>query len=434
MKTIIPHKIIALKSLSQRQWIIVGLAAAMLIFYGILKSNPSTIQSRVIKSEGFDYSSSRVLGKPVDHMLNGKSQKIFEKEKQLVESNKLLLKKIEDLEARFTQIDSGPKIPVHSTKTDASLEKPLSNEDSPAVEVSNITKTENQEDTPIEWNQTGAGFQSSRLPATKDSGQRIIRRPDHDPQRGEKKSERAGHQLIHFPVKHERVQLSKEPGLPPGAFVKGVVLTGVDAHQAEWPVLIQLEEAFVGPNETRIDLSGCFVIAKAKGDLSIERAIMQTEKISCVAENGDLFESLMNGWVNDDEDNRFGVKGPVMSKRGRVLTTAFLASVVEGIGRAIQLGESTQMTNAVGGAQSVITGDQGRFIAGGAAAGAASRVADWYLRQAENLLPSITVGSGKSVWIAVKDKVNLPARYFESEIQRQIGGPRGEKPYLSYLN
>lgn len=420
-------------TLSKKQLLYLGGGFVLFIVYLFLRSNSSGTETKIIKTGGFDLKSSRVLGQPLDHMLQGKTQKIYEREKKLIESNKMLLSKIDGLEKRMNDLSKDRSL--HGYESEKANEGQAASSQ-PQSELSKQESNFIPDKEKVRFEENGSGFSISNVVSnssdrnrTLSSNQNFSSQPS-----SRKEFKRLSPQIISFPVKTTPKKGTKEPGIPAGAYVKGVVLTGVDAHQAEWPVLIQLEFAFIGPNETKIDLSGCFVIAKAKGDLSIERAIMQTEKISCVAQNGDMFESNINGWVNDDTDNRFGVKGPVQSKRGRVLTTAFLASVVEGVGKAIQLGESTQMTNAVGGAQSVITGDQGRFITGGAAATAASRVADWYLRQAENLLPSITVGSGKSVWIAVKDKVDVPTKYFEPEILQQRGGHGSEKPYLSYIN
>jgi hypothetical protein len=75
-----------------------------------------------------------------------------------------------------------------------------------------------------------------------------------------------------------------------------------------------------------------------------------------------MFEREVNGFVADDKDNSFAVIGSVSTKQDRVAATAFLSSVVEGVGKAIQQAQTTQQTNALGGAQSMITGDQAKYI------------------------------------------------------------------------
>lgn len=221
-----------------------------------------------------------------------------------------------------------------------------------------------------------------------------------------------GPATISFPVKEAEVG---ELGvvIPAGSYVKAKMMTGVEAPEGKnYPVLLQLDYAFIGPNKTKVDLTGCFGISKAQGDLSTERVQMQLVKLSCVSQKGKMFEREVNGFVADDADNSFAVMGSVSTKQDRVAATAFLSSVVEGVGKAIQQAQTTQQTNALGGGQSLVTGDQAKYIGAGGASNAASMVTQWYLQQANRLLPTINVGSGQDIWVVMQDKVELPNWYF----------------------
>lgn len=239
----------------------------------------------------------------------------------------------------------------------------------------------------------------------------------------------AGHgpDLIAFPIKPD----AKGEGvmLPAGSYVKAKVLTGVDVPEGKtYPVLLVLDFSYVAPNDHKIDLSGCFMIAKAEGDLSTERVQMQATKMSCVSKKGKMFERQINGFVADDKDGSFAMSGKVNSKQGRVATMAFLASVVDGVGKAVQAAQTTQSTNALGGSSSVLTGDTGKYVLAGGASNAAGMVAQWYLQQAQNLAPTVQIGSGRDVWIVLNDKVSLPEEYFKKE---RKGGNEGIYSYLT---
>lgn len=222
-----------------------------------------------------------------------------------------------------------------------------------------------------------------------------------------------GPDVITFPVASEDSKEEVGVVLPLGSYVKAKIIAGAKATTGEpAPVLLQLDYSYVGPNQKKIDLSGCFMTAKAQADLSIERVKMQLKDMSCVGRDGVVFEKAVSGFVNDDADNNFGISGPLESNQDRVARTAFLASIVEGVGKALQQAQTTQQTTPLGGDQSVMTGDQRKYLAGGAAANAGSMVAQWYLKQAENLLPTITAGSGRDVWIVMLGSVNLPNEYF----------------------
>ncbi len=223
-----------------------------------------------------------------------------------------------------------------------------------------------------------------------------------------------GPDLIAFPVKTD----AKSEGvmLPAGSYVKAKILTGVEVPEGKtYPVLMVLDFSYIAPNDHKVDLTGCFMIAKAEGDLSTERVQMQATKMSCVSKKGKMFEREVNGFVADDKDGSFAMQGKVNSKQGRVATMAFLASVVDGVGKAVQAAQTSQNTNAFGGSSSVLTGDSSKYVVAGGASNAAGMVAQWYLQQAQNLAPTVAIGSGRDVWVVMKDKVNLPEEFFKKE-------------------
>jgi len=245
-------------------------------------------------------------------------------------------------------------------------------------------------------------------------------------------SGKPGASMISFPVKTTGSVAFKGPEitLPSGSYVKAKLLTGVEAPEGKtYPALMQLDYAYIIPNHKRLDLNGCFVIAKAQGDLSTERVQMQATKLSCVSKRGGMFEREVNGFIADDVDNSFAVLGTVNTKQDRVAATAFLSSIVAGISKAVQQAQTTQQVTPLGGSQSIVTGDQAKFIGAGGAADAATMVSQWYLKQAQNLLPTINVGSGQDVWIIMQDKVELPKAYFN---QNSEGGNANASIYTYF--
>ena len=81
-----------------------------------------------------------------------------------------------------------------------------------------------------------------------------------------------GPAIISFPVKANKKKEDLGVQIPSGSFVKAKLLTGIEAPEGKaLPVLLQADYAFIGPNKSKVDLSGCFLIAKSTGNLSIER-------------------------------------------------------------------------------------------------------------------------------------------------------------------
>lgn len=229
-----------------------------------------------------------------------------------------------------------------------------------------------------------------------------------------KKAGKHGSSTINFPVK--KIAKNESVRIPLGSYVKAKLLTGVEAAEGKpLPVIAELDHVFIGPNKTMIDLKGCFALLKSAGNLSVERAEGQAVSISCVSDSGQSFERKINGFMVDDTDNSFGVIGVVNSKQDRVATQAFLASIVDGISSSVKQGQETETQNPLGGSSSVVTGDQSKHILASGGGSAAQKVTQWYLKHAENLMPTINVGSGSDIWIVMQEGVNLPNWFFKEK-------------------
>ncbi len=341
-----------------------------------------------------DFKDARILGSQADSLYEGKERLLLKSLKELQDGQQLLRDTTAKIQGRLEGLEK---------------EKPV---ETPAPNQANgMSSTEKKGDDAPKSIRVGDPPENLEMMRFGD------RKVD---QLGFSARKRAylGKTIVSFPVKENPID--KTPGivLPSGSYVKGKLMTGVEAPEGRtYPALVQLDYAYIIPNHKRLDLSGCFMIVKSQGDLSTERVQMQATKLSCVSKNGKMFERETNGFIADDEDNSFAVMGSVSSKQDRVATMAFLSSIVEGVSKAIQQAQTTQSMNPLGGSSSVVTGDQLKYIGAGGAANAASLVTQWYLKQAENLLPTINVGSGQNVWVVMQDSVKLPTEYFRKNVE-----------------
>ncbi len=215
--------------------------------------------------------------------------------------------------------------------------------------------------------------------------------------------------------------LEKKTIIPAGSYVKVRILTGVEASsnpQTPYPMLMQADYAFTGPNKTKIDMSNCFLMAKTTGDLSTERVIGQVDMLSCVRRNGKYEERPAQGYLAG-EDSTFGVIGQLISKQGQVLAAAVIASLAKGASDALATVQTT--TSVVAGTTGApvsatnVTGNTAAFVAGRAFTDSASLVAQWYLKYAEQLVPAIAVGSGRSIWVVLQKSIEIPQLDSEAE-------------------
>ncbi len=385
-----------------------ALVSAFLIFLVWLSMMLESInQNKTIQvTKETDFKDSRLISNSYGRVYRGKERILEKKMDQIINSHLQLQESIKALKDKTNQIEVrvDKKEVVKKEEQAENLRKPNEPE-----EVQSHTPE------PIRVHQSQMNFRSSSISQTRNA----LRE-----RKGRSRS------LISFPVKNTRVEKNEGIVLPSGSYVKAKMMTGIEAPEGKnYPVLLQLDFAHILPNDKKLDLVGCFMIAKASGSLSTERVEMQAVKLSCVSKTGQMFERKVNGFTADGVDNSFGVTGKVNSKQDRVAAMAFLSSVVEGVGKAIQSAQTTSSTNSNGGSQSIITGDQAKYIGAGGIGNAAGQVTQWYLKQAQSLLPTINVGSGRDVWIVMADKVELPKEYFKKS--RSV---RDESVYSYFTN
>lgn len=378
-----------LKEFAQAKPILVGLMVVGVLFAINLIGIGEKHESRIVeRAAPIDFQDGRILNDRESTFYYGKERLLSQKAQSMMDGQSKLEARLADLEKKLQEAQSQT---AQVAKTDGG---PIGVGGAP---VSGSQLTEEQLRL---YGSPGGGVGGTVTPIS--------------PPKAAGRAK--GRDLISFPVKQEAATKSENVVLPAGSYVKAKVLTGVDVPEGKtYPVLMVLDFSYVAPNDHKIDLSGCFMIAKAEGDLSTERVQMQATKMSCVSKNGKMFEREVNGFIADDKDGSFAMKGKVNSKQGRVATMAFMSGVVEGVGKAVQAAQSTQTTNALGGSSSVLTGDSTKYAVAGGASNAAGMVAQWYLQQAQNLAPTVEIGSGRDVWIVMNNKVNLPPEFFRKE-------------------
>ena len=379
----------------QRQAPYAVVAVICLSIYALSKGR-DTVREVYRSDKQVEFKDSRILGTQSDSLLEGKERLLFKTVRDLQTGQAELKDLIEKMKLNPTVAPRAQPSPTDPSPlpTGASVSAALLPTTSKAGETPRIHPTEERLTT------SGTSDHRSRRGEIGLSGRQR--------QWGGSSAEEAS--IISFPVRDNPVEKVDAVTIPSGSYVKAKLMTGIEAPEGKtYPVLLQLDFAYIAPNRHRVDLSGCFMIAKSQGDLSTERVQMQATKLSCVSKDGKMFEREVNGFIADDKDNSFAVIGSVNSKQDRVAAMAFLSSVVEGVGKAVQQAQTTSQTNALGGSQSIVTGDQAKYLAAGGASSAGSMIAQWYLKQAQNLLPDHRLRARRLVVMQI---IRLPPNTF----------------------
>lgn len=197
------------------------------------------------------------------------------------------------------------------------------------------------------------------------------------------------------------------------SFTRGILLGGLDAptggqSQANpHPVLIRLSDNSVLPNQFRGEYRECFVIAAGYGDISSERAYLRTENLSCVRADGATLEVRIQGSVYG-EDGKVGMRGRLVTKQGQMLANALLAGVVSGIGQGLSTANTTYSTSALGTTASADSNaDAYRAGLGQGVGKALDRLAQYYIKLAENTFPVIEVDAGRQIDVVITKGVRI---------------------------
>ena len=204
-----------------------------------------------------------------------------------------------------------------------------------------------------------------------------------------------------------RYEILRKFYIPSGTFVEGILLSGLDAptgmgaKQDTIPVLINLVDNSILPNDWKQDLKDCRVIGEAYGDLSSERVYIRTDYMSCVDDEGNVYDFSFDGYVAG-EDGKVGLRGRVVSKQGALIARAFLSSFFEGAGNVLQ---TTATTITITGSGVVSSVQPGKVARAGVFAGfaeSARRLSDYYMKLLDQTFPVIEIGAGRKVTIVVQ--------------------------------
>lgn len=227
-------------------------------------------------------------------------------------------------------------------------------------------------------------------------------------------------------LRHSRYQLGQH--IPSGSYVKAVLLSAVDASVGvnvsgdPQPVLLRLLDDACLPNNANTRMKRCHIMGAARGDLSSERVFIRLEKMSCVdTETDSIIETDVSGYVTG-EDGRNGLQGFVVDRSGRMISSAVLVGMLSGATSFLQTWVATRghemMLGRAGerGIQNnVIPSDLMRGAGGNTqgVSNAFDKLADYYIKRAEQLQPVVIINAGRLVNIVFSKGAQYGVEYQE---------------------
>lgn len=205
--------------------------------------------------------------------------------------------------------------------------------------------------------------------------------------------------------------------VPAGSYAPATVIAGVDAsagvksQENPVPVLLRLTGPAItaaqgsGPGR-RIDLTGCTVVGSAAADLSSERVYVRLTTMTCVNGRGEVLETPVAGIVVGS--GKAGVRGQVVSREGKLVRSAAIAGVLQGIGQtASNSAQNVAGADTLDNTVSSIAGASASGAIGGGISGAASTLAEYYISRAEQYQPVVSLYAATDVEVVFLDGVDM---------------------------
>lgn len=216
--------------------------------------------------------------------------------------------------------------------------------------------------------------------------------------------------------------------IPAGTVVKAVLVSGADCSVAvqkpTGPNMVLLRPLDNGklPRNVRVALKGSVIIGNAIGDIASERVYVRTERMTLVERNGSFIETEVSAYVSG-EDGREGLRGVVVDRSGQIIVRAAAASVLEGISDGIQGALNNQtiqkLAEASRPSQTILDVDMLRSSALQGGSTALNKLAEYYIKRAEQLQPAIQVAAGRVVDIIFTKTVKIGEKDLKKKFDKE---------------
>ena len=227
---------------------------------------------------------------------------------------------------------------------------------------------------------------------------------------------------------HQKPKKSIDHYVPAGTFVKarltsGVVAsTAVGASSSPQPLHIEMTHFGNMPRGFKTDVKRCFLIGSAYGDLASERVFMRLETLSCIErKTGEIMELKIDGYVSG-EDGANGMRGMIVDKSGPAMRNAFVGGFLSGVGGFLaDAGRGTSQISPMGittqealKAADILKGGAGKGVGN-----AMEKMADFYIKRAEQLQPVIEIEPGRSVDVVFKAGFDMNQTLYRHSLKGQ---------------
>lgn len=227
------------------------------------------------------------------------------------------------------------------------------------------------------------------------------------------------------PLKNEDKNVLFE--IPAGTVVKAVLVSGADCTVAvqkpTGPNMVLLRTLDYGrlPKKVRVALKGGVIVGNAIGDLASERVYVRAERITLVEPNGNFVETEVSAYISG-EDGREGMRGIVVDRSGQIMTRAFFASFMQGVGDTLEgylNNQTIEKLSGVSPSKTILNLDMLQTSALQGSSNAFNKFAEYYIKRAEQLQPAIQIAAGRIVDVVFVKTVKIGEVDLKKKLDRE---------------
>lgn len=190
--------------------------------------------------------------------------------------------------------------------------------------------------------------------------------------------------------------------VPTGTFCRAVLMgaadanAGVDGQGNASPILFKIMNNCVLPNGKYSKIKNAFITASVYGRISSERGEVRLENISYIRKDGSILDMPVEGTAFD-VSGKNGIRGIPVMRNGKIIQMSGLSGFLSGVGSAVSQSSQTVSTSALGSTTTLNGGDVFKAGLGKGAETALSKIADYYIKLAEQYSPIIQLRAGAMV-------------------------------------
>ena len=244
--------------------------------------------------------------------------------------------------------------------------------------------------------------------------------------------QRLSSMTIEYKDEQPEADLPDLPYIPSGSFAKAKVIEGADTNASVTgnsnpsPMQFRLTGKLIMPNDEVYDLSGCMVTAGGYGDISSERALVRTDRLSCKL-FGHTIDMPFKGHVNFMGKN--GIKGEPVIRNGKLVGYAFAGGFIDALGSGISQIGSTSV--GIGASNTTTFGDVARGGLGGGVQQSGKMVSEYLIKRAEQYHAVIPVGANVEVTVVFQEGFQLK---FIEQMKKAKSEKQGEDSLQNSIN